>query len=198
VQPTVPPNPENWQGRLVVRPDGALYVVHRGVRYAVQALPATEAQLSTLPDGGAVERLDQLFQRSPGGPLPPADPTNPFDPATVGRVGQPVTHNGVRLTVFGTQRATQARFGTHPRPGMVYVLVDVQLENLAWPELRYSTADFRVADRDGVRYSSTSELFDRLLLHGTLRYGERARGVVPFEIPTTAQGLILAYDDTIY
>src|SRR5439155_16337125 len=44
-------------GQLVVKTNGTIYLVQNGMRYLVQPVPLTDAEIDAIPDGGVVTSL---------------------------------------------------------------------------------------------------------------------------------------------
>jgi hypothetical protein len=56
---------------------------------------------------------------------------------------------------------------------------------------------FKVKDADGYEYNATLNSGDNALKSGDLAQGDKVRGIVAFEVPTGAAGLILSYEPLV-
>src|SRR5438045_1281111 len=75
-----------FQGRILQRSDGTLYVVKDGAKYWVMPADVTDDQIAAIPEAGpAVERIDRFF-----GPPPPPPPTPTPAPSPIVQVNAPI------------------------------------------------------------------------------------------------------------
>lgn len=127
-------------------------------------------------------------------PAPPATPKAPDH----GTVGQKVTSAGVGLSVVNVKRTSDSgnQF-IKPKEGNEYLIVEVVIENEGRDKTPYNPMYFKVKDGEGFEYNVTMLMLDNDLKSGELAQGEKARGLVPFEIPKTAKGLTMSYQPIV-
>jgi hypothetical protein len=113
-----------------------------------------------------------------------------YDPSQVAPIGQPVTASAARVTVNAARRAAQAGRSLAPRDGRTYIIADVSLENIGQDLLHYNPLGFVAKDADGYEYRAALGA-DGQINAGDLPRGERVRGMVAFEVPSTARGLVI-------
>lgn len=148
---------QSLQGRIIFRNDGAVFVYKDGYRYGVSAVRLSDDAITALPDGGVVERLDQLFGNvalpPPTAAQPAATPTltlavvAPVATPTVGGTagtreapvpyGQPYTFNAnsrtYRVQVTRVERNALSlvkaanSFNDNPPSGQNYIMVQIRL-----------------------------------------------------------------------
>ena len=120
---------------------------------------------------------------TPATPKPSPPQPKPSEPEPV-----VVKLNGVTLTVHSLKK--KDRIGDWvPDKGFTLFAADVKLASAA-VELKYSPRLFKLKDKQGRESAATLRTFDGALASGTLKQGERARGVVAFS-GREAEGLTL-------
>ena len=100
--------------------------------------------------------------------------------------------NGVDVTVVTADvNAKPANEYIRPKSGNRYVTVQVLYEDTGTDQYNYSSYDWKLVDEAGFSYDTTYGGIGPELRTGSLSAGERARGYVTYEVPTSATGLTL-------
>jgi hypothetical protein len=128
-------------------------------------------------------------------------PTKPAATATaaplpVAAVGQRVASGGVVLTVNSVRKAPRAGVFAKAKEGRVLLVADVTVENAERDTAPYNPLYFKVKDAEGFEYGSFVGVDDGLK-SGELPKGDKARGVVAFEVRTDAKGFVLSYQPIV-
>ncbi len=115
-------------------------------------------------------------------------------PIPVGELGKPVSYGGHTVTVNQVERTALVDRQT-PKTGFQFVLVDITYES-GGDENISSTLFFeppRLKDNQGYLYESQSDVRKPGLrdTSGVLTKGTKVRGWLTFQVPTTAEGLLL-------
>lgn len=131
-------------------------------------------------------------------PTAVAAPTSAPEPtavpaATVGKVGDRVELNGTALTVVKVSKADKIGTFQKAKAGNVFVLAEVVIENVDQDEIPYNPFYFKVKDADGFEYNAGISIADQSLKSGKLAKGDKARGIVLFEVKEGAAGLVMEY-----
>jgi hypothetical protein len=124
-------------------------------------------------------------------------PPNPADikpPAKnlTGQVGSPLALNGVTVTVVSVD--LNAKSGNEfitPKAGSRFVAVQILYENTGTDPYDFNPFDWKLTDSAGFSYETTYSGIGPELHSGTLQPGEKARGYMTFEVPSSATGLML-------
>jgi hypothetical protein len=116
---------------------------------------------------------------------------------SIGKVGDRVESAGVALTVLKVAKSPEAGQFLKADPGKVYVLADVTIENSGRDKEPYNPLYFKVKDSSGFEYSSSITGPDKALQSGELATGEKARGIVAFEVDEKATGLVMSYQPLV-
>lgn len=138
-------------------------------------------------------------------PIPPTPTPTPngksrFSPVPM---GQPVVaDNKLRLTVLGVERDAWARiheanmFNPEPGEGMEYIIVTIQVRNLAAPTETRIVSEFhlRVTGERGTIYSRPFVILERKELNAEFFGGATIEGEIPFEVGQGEKNLVLIYD----
>ncbi len=119
------------------------------------------------------------------------------DARRIGKVGERVESAGTALTVNGVKRADRLSDLFTPKPGNVYVMVDVTIENVSREKAPYNPLYFKVKDEAGYEYDTTFAAPVNSLKSGELAAGEKVRGVAAFEVPSSSKGLLLSYQPLV-
>ena len=134
-------------------------------------------------------------------------PRSPFvsaqTPQTYG-LGEPVPLNGLFITANELLDVTPTKYHK-PSTGMRFVAVDFTVENkrdesvevYAASETWLKDADARIYDRDYSATQAAEEQTGMAALDLELVPGEKARGIVGFQVPTSAEDFTFLYDDSI-
>jgi len=134
-------------------------------------------------------------------PAPTAVPEPTVEPPTavpaVGTVGERREAGGIALTVMKVDKATKIGSFQKAKAGNVYVLVEVVLETTGRDEAPYNPFYFKAKDADGFEYTAMITTADNGLKSGKLASGEKVRGIVAFEVPEKATGLVLSYEPIV-
>jgi hypothetical protein len=120
-------------------------------------------------------------------------------PVPVGELGKPVSYGGHTLTVNQTDRLETFDKNT-AKPGMQFVFVDITYES-GGDENLSSTLFFehaRLKDNSGYVYEAQSNLRKPGLADtsGVIPKGSKVRGWLTFQVPKTADGLLLDFPVT--
>jgi hypothetical protein len=108
-----------------------------------------------------------------------------------GTVGQPMSLAGVRLTVVSANANFPGVNPYLPAAGRRFVTVEVLYENSGSDPLISDPAQWQLVDSSGYSYSPFLTGASPLLSYEVLQPGERARGVIGFDVPQSAVGLVL-------
>lgn len=106
-------------------------------------------------------------------------------------IGEKATGDGYTLTVVGVERKAELSQFEKAKDGNTYVVADVLVE--ATDKTTYNLLYFKVKDATGVEYNPAVTSLPDGFKSGELQAGDKARGRVAFEIPSTATGLVLSY-----
>lgn len=128
-------------------------------------------------------------------PTQAPDPT--AAPSTIGKVGERLDAGGVTLTVMGVEKVKEIGTFQKAKDGKMYLLVEVLLETTGRDEAPYNPIYFKVKDADGFEHNVMISMADNTLKSGKLAAGEKVRGVVAFEVPEQAAGLVLSYEPIV-
>lgn len=110
----------------------------------------------------------------------------------IAAIGQRRVTGGMAITVVRARK--EARAGTiEARPGYVYWVAEVLLENVSATRMSFSLVDFRAQDAAGFIYAPSLASPAPGLTAGLLTPGEKARGNVAFLVRSTAQDVVLIY-----
>jgi hypothetical protein len=123
---------------------------------------------------------------------PAAADIKPDPKIVVGPVGQPLHLNGVDVTVVSVD--PNAKSGSkyiQPKPGNRYVAVQILYESTGADSYNYNPFDWKLSDSAGFSYDSAYAMIGPELHSGTLNAGEKARGFITYDVPTSANGLTL-------
>jgi hypothetical protein len=109
-----------------------------------------------------------------------------------GQVGNPIALNGVTVTVVTADlNAKSGNAYSTPKSGDRFVTVQVLYENTGSDPYDYNPFDWKLTDSAGFSYGTTYGGIGPELHFGTIQAGERARGYMTYEVPTSATGLQL-------
>ena len=113
-------------------------------------------------------------------------------PPPVG-IGERVEYSDVALTVNSALQQQGIGDFFKPAPGNVFVIVNVKLENKRPYQILYKPYDFTIKDSAGTTYQAGVTAGSNVLQRSSLDATKDVTGNVNFEIPPTAQGLMLIY-----
>ena len=118
----------------------------------------------------------------------------PAAPPPLAQVGQTIEEQGYRFTVTNVE--TAASYGIYDADaGKQLLAVEVLVESSATSGVDVNPFYFSVQDSDGYEY--TISIFGKdpsLQSQNDLPSGEKMRGRVTFEVPTSAHGLVLKFE----
>ena len=97
------------------------------------------------------------------------------------------------LTVVKVDQAKEVGSFQKAKEGNVFVLAEVLIENIEQDEIPYNPLYFKVKDADGFEYNAGISIADQSLKSGKLTKGDKARGIVMFEVKEGATGLVMTY-----
>ena len=125
--------------------------------------------------------------------IPPTPTPEPAAPA-IGQIGQRVEAGGIAMIVNSiTTNPNPSQFSSASE-GKTYLIVDVLIENTSAEPLSYNPYYFTVKDSNSYEYSGGETVPDPRFSSGQLAPGDSVRGLVGFEIPISAAGLVLTHD----
>jgi hypothetical protein len=131
---------------------------------------------------------------------PSAAEIKPPPKTAIGQVGAAVILTGVTVTVVTADlHARPSNTYITPKPGSRYVAVQILYENSGVDPYDYNPFDWKLTDSSGFSYDTTYSGIGPELHSGTVARGEKARGYITYEVPTSATGLTLKLksgDDT--
>lgn len=131
-------------------------------------------------------------------PSPTSEPSQEPTPAPqTAKVGDRVEAGDIALTANAVERVASLSQFQKAESGKTFVTVDVTIENVARESAPYNPLYFKVKDADGFEYNATLNTGDQSLKSGDLKQGDKARGVVAFEVPESATGLIMSYEPLV-
>jgi uncharacterized protein YraI len=104
---------------------------------------------------------------------------------------------GVALTVLNMQKTTQITEYTDAAPGAIALVIEVVIENTGRDESPYNPLYFTVQDNTGSVYYASALAPAPDLPAGTLRRGEKVRGMVAFVVPQSSAGFIVMYEPLV-
>ncbi|MEJ5277537.1 MAG: DUF4352 domain-containing protein [Thermogemmata sp.] len=113
-------------------------------------------------------------------------------------VGQRAVAGDIALTVLKVQRVSSIDLDdtglvVKADPGNVYLVLDVQIENINRSNASYNMIYFDLKQANGKNYRPQIVPIDNLLDAGFLSKGKGVRGKVIFEVEQSARGLVLVY-----
>jgi hypothetical protein len=124
---------------------------------------------------------------------PAASDMKPEPKNVVGTVGQPMHLASVDVTVVSVdQNAKAASKYSVPKAGNRFVAVQILYESTSTDAYRFSDFDWRLVDSAGFSYDQRFSGVAPELSSGTLTaLGDKARGWITYEVPTSSTGLAL-------
>lgn len=128
---------------------------------------------------------------------PTEPPSEPTAAPAIGKIGERREAGGVALTVVKVEKAKKIGSFQEAGGGKTYLLTEVIVETTGKDKAPYNPLYFKVKDKDGFEYNATINTADNGLKSGELANGDKARGVVAFEIPEAAHGLVLSYEPIV-
>lgn len=139
-------------------------------------------------DGGSTPTTTASIP-SPAGDSSPAAPR-------IHALGETATSPNYELLVERTK--TCRRKGvTRPKKGNLWLGVEVTVESTGEREFLVNPRDARLVDSEGVTFNYTyvfKSSCEPRLENARLQLNEKATGLITFEVPETARGLVLIYD----
>ncbi len=119
------------------------------------------------------------------------------------QVGQSAQTSQERVTVISADRKTYYTWTLSsghtyvktPPAGETYIFIEVEIENLGVSSLYAAYWDFSISNPEGYRYDPQYYLGDDDFPSSQELYqGQKAKGLILFEVPEGATGLLLQYD----
>jgi predicted small secreted protein len=112
---------------------------------------------------------------------------------TEATVGQPVKAGDVTLTVMNWSASAGDDFST-PEPGNHFIVVDLEVVNNSMEPYPFSTMmELGISTPEGRKYDQAAYFPEPKYPDGEIAAGERARGNVAFEVPTSTGTMYLAF-----
>ncbi len=158
-------------------------------------------ELDDLPAGsGLREAWIALDAPPPAGTATAIPPTPEIQAGWPGEAlpgpGQAVEAAGIRLAVTDVAVRERVEFGKAPA-GSQFVVLAVQIRNLDRTRLPYNPLYFRVKDAAGYEYLPTAGSPETSLQAGTLYPGQSVSGQLIFQVPLSANRLVLSLLPTV-
>jgi hypothetical protein len=122
-------------------------------------------------------------------------------PAKVFNVGDTATSLDYKITVSQVEECKPKYYFSKPKKGNIWLGVEVTVESTTDKNFFANTGQVKVIDGDGVAHNPTYQTTKNCdpKFNGTqLAKGEKAKGWVLFELPSTANGLKLSYNPTLF
>jgi hypothetical protein len=160
-----------------------------GSRTTITEQPAKPAAVQSGSEPKAAQSPQPQSQQASKPAVPSSLP--------VAKVGQRIESAGIALTVNSAEQKENAGQFLQAKPGRVYLVTDVTLENATRDTAPYNPLYFKVKDSDGFEYNGSLIGDDRSLKAGELATGEKARGTVAFDVPANAKELVLSYQPMV-
>lgn len=110
----------------------------------------------------------------------------------VGKVGERVEQGGIVLTVTKVEKTDKLSDFQKAKDGSTFVVAEVLIENAGQDNAPYNPLYFKVKDSEGFEANASLGV-NSALASGELAKGEKARGMVAFEVKQAAKGLVLEY-----
>jgi hypothetical protein len=111
-----------------------------------------------------------------------------------GTVGETLETAGLRVTLNDVRRSAGGDF-FKPKAGNLYVVLDLTFENTTDNEAAVSSLlSASLKDSTGQKYTLALGGTDKSAPDGSIATGDRSRGEIAFEVPTTATGLVYTFD----
>lgn len=165
------------------------------------AFPIIESETPTLlryrPTQNGAERGETWFDLASLGSVssePQAMRAWPAD--EIPRADMRQEESGVGLTIEQVEISPRMP-ARKAKNGMRFVLLSVRIENINHTRMPYNPLYFRVKDRYGFEYLPMVGAPETSLQAGSLGRGQSVRNVVIFEVPETAQKLVVTYQPTV-
>jgi hypothetical protein len=141
------------------------------------------------------------FNTGAGVSAPAAIELKPAPRNLRGQVGDTLALNAARLTVLSVETDAEPEPSEDvagPRPGNRFVVVEVEVENVAGGPLS-TFFDWRLSDGGGFAWDEAMAIRQPAIAGDELRPGDSVRGYLTYEVSRTASGLALTVrvdDDT--
>jgi hypothetical protein len=117
----------------------------------------------------------------------------------IGKVGDRIESTGEAISLIKVDRQNELGKFRKADKGKTYVVVEVLIENVGRDDpIPYNPLYFKLKDEDGFEYNPNILGPDKSLMSGELPKGDKVRGVVAFEIPNGAKGLIMQYKPLVF
>ena len=152
-------------------------------------------------DNGSINLLFDKFNTGASVSPPAASDIKPAAKDVTANVGETVALNQAAVTVVSANlNFNSADQYNRPTAGNRFVVVEVLYENTGTDKLAYNPFDWKLTDSSGFSYDHGYAGKGPELHSGDLAPGEKARGFITYEVPTSAAGLTLKLtlgDDTL-
>jgi len=100
-----------------------------------------------------------------------------------------------KTTTYSWTGASGTKYPTTAKIGNTFIMVDAEVKNIGSDRMYASAGDFSMSDSEGNRYDPTMYTADDSFGYFTELYkNQKIRGKVLFEVPKSANNLILYYD----
>lgn len=208
-QPTQPEQPTKkktpvW---LMVAGGGLLLCLCIAVVIAIGSSGNTKnpsGQVNT--QSGEIESIQTAAFETAFVELQAKQPTNtpfptdkPLPPPTqdMGQVGERREVAGVGLTVLNVSKQNNIDIWT-PDTGNIFLVIEVLIENVNRDEeTPYNPLYFSLKDQDGYEYDNSFFAPEPSLQSGSLAIGDKARGLIAFEVREAASGFVVTYEPLV-
>ena len=130
-------------------------------------------------------------------PAAPTAPPKPTAAPAIAKVGERAESAGLALTVSKVERKKDLDVISKAKAGNVFVVTDVLIESTAKDKAPYNPLYFKVKSADGYEYNAAITGLSNQLKSGDLATGDKVRGIVAFEVPEGAKGLVVSYEPLV-
>ena len=134
---------------------------------------------------------------APAAPAAPTAPPKPTAAPTIAKVGERAESAGLALTISKVERKKDLDVISKAKAGNVFVVTDVLIESTAKDKAPYNPLYFKVKSADGYEYNAAITGLSNQLKSGDLATGDKVRGIVAFEVPEGAKGLVVSYEPLV-
>ncbi len=157
------------------------------------AIPTGTPKPAETPRPGSPTALPTVTPQ----PKPTDTPKPTPAPPQIAKVGERVVAGGIAVTVAKVSKTDTIGQFLKAKTGNTYLVVEVLVESVDKDEAPYNPLYFKVKDADAYEYTSAMLAPEPTLKTGTLAKGDKTRGNVAFEVPTSAKGFVLTYEPLV-
>jgi Domain of unknown function (DUF4352) len=145
-----------------------------------------------LGDSGTINVVFDKFNTGGSVNAPASSDVKPPAKNVTANVGEAVPLNAATVTVVSADLnfKGQNEF-LQPKAGNRFVAVEILYENTGTEKVSYNPFDWKLTDSSGFNYEHGYSGKGPELNSGDLSPGEKARGFITYEVPTSSSGLML-------